>query len=324
MYRDAAVREGEPMSSHTSMKVGGNADYYIMPRSEQTLIDVLDVLGEQGIPYFLVGGGTNVIVRDGGFRGAVVAVGKGLDAVDIDEGRGIVTAGAGAALSAVAKKAAKAGLSGLEPMSGIPGTVGGAMYMNAGSYGSDMSRIAIQARAYDSVTRNIRAMSLYELRLGYRSSVFQARGEYAILSATFRLRKRSASAINSAMRDFAKRRREKQPMDVPSAGSFFKRPMADALGADGFFRNPLDVPSAYSPLKRPEGVYAGELVERAGLKGVGVGGARVSEMHAGFIVNEGGASASDVLALMAKVQETVKADSGYFLEPEPCIIGEDR
>jgi UDP-N-acetylmuramate dehydrogenase len=296
MYRDVVIKEDEPLSAHTSMKVGGRADYYIRPRGEQSLIGVINVLNELQIPYYLLGSGTNVIVRDGGFRGAIIAVGKGFDAVNIDVERGIMTAEAGAALAVAAKKAAEAGLSGLEPVSGIPGTVGGALYMNAGSYGGEMSRVVIQARVYDAEEDRSKVMSLYEMRLGYRSSVFQAVGNYVILSVTFRLKRRDPEVIKSDMRGYARRRNLVQPMDMPSAGSFFKR---------------------------PSGAYAGALIESVGLKGVSVGGARISDKHAGFIVNTGGATASDVLGLMTKIQEAVRAGGGYDLEPEPRIIGED-
>jgi UDP-N-acetylmuramate dehydrogenase len=297
MYRDVLIKEYEPLSPHTSMKVGGRADYYVRPRGEQSLIGVINVLNELQISCYLLGSGTNVIVRDGGFRGAIISIGKGLDAVDIDAERGIMTAGAGAALTVAAKRAAEAGLSGLEPVSGIPGTVGGALYMNAGSYGGAMSQTVIQAKVYDVEEDRTKVMNLYEMRLGYRSSVFQAVGASVILSVTFRLKRRDAAAIKSDMRGYARRRNSVQPMDMPSAGSFFKRPV---------------------------GAYAGALIESAGLKGVSVGGARVSEKHAGFIVNTGGATASDVLELMNKIQEAVRISSGgYDLEPEPRIIGED-
>jgi UDP-N-acetylmuramate dehydrogenase len=296
MYRDVVIKEDEPLSAHTSMKVGGRADYYISPRTEQSLIGVINVLKELQTPYYLLGSGTNVIVRDGGFRGAIISIAKGFDAVNIDAERGIMTAEAGVALAVAAKKAAEAGLSGLEPVSGIPGTVGGALYMNAGSYGGEMSRVAIQAKVYDAEKDRVKSMSLYEMRLGYRSSVFQATGSYVILSVTFRLKKRDPAAIKSDMRGYAKRRNAVQPMDMPSAGSFFKR---------------------------PAGAYAGALIESVGLKGVSVGGAQVSDKHAGFIVNTGDATASDILELMAKVQQAVQANSGYDLDPEPRIIGED-
>ncbi|MDR2162412.1 MAG: UDP-N-acetylmuramate dehydrogenase [Clostridiales Family XIII bacterium] len=296
LYDDAIVKDGEPLSLHTSMKVGGKADYYIRPRSEEAAVDVVGALGELGVPYFIMGGGTNVIARDGGFRGAVIDIGKGMDAVKIDAARGIVVAGAGAALRTVAKLSAEACLSGLEPISGIPGTVGGALYMNAGSYGGDMSQTVIQARVYDATAGKTKMMSLYEMRLGYRTSVFQTGGPYVILSVTFQMEARDPADIRSDMRKYARRRSAKQPMEVASAGSFFKRPY---------------------------GGYAGELIERAGMKGERVGGAQVSEKHAGFIVNTGGAMASDVLTLMERVREVVLKDSGVLLEPEPLIIGED-
>jgi UDP-N-acetylmuramate dehydrogenase len=296
LYGDAVVKEGEPLAPRASMKVGGKADYYIAPRSEKAVVDVVNVLGELGVPYFVLGGGTNVVVRDGGFRGAVIAIGKGLDGIRTDAGRGVVEAGAGASLKAVAKKAAEAGLSGLEPISGIPGTVGGALYMNAGSYGGEMSQVVIQARAYDAGAGKVRNMSLYEMRLGYRASVFQTGGPFVILSVTLLLSRRDPAAIKSDMRRYARQRGAKQPMDAASAGSFFKR---------------------------PPGGYAGELIEKAGLKGLSVGGAQISEKHAGFIINKGGAKASDVLSLMEQVREKVRGDSGVLLEPEPRIIGED-
>jgi UDP-N-acetylmuramate dehydrogenase len=296
LYSDAVVKEGEPLAPRTSMKVGGKADFYIAPRSEKAVVDVVNVLGELGVPYFILGGGTNVVVRDGGFRGVVIAIGRGLDGIRTDAGRGVVEAGAGASLKTVAKKAAEAGLSGLEPISGIPGTVGGALYMNAGSYGGEMSQVVIQARAYDAGTGKVRNMSLYEMRLGYRASVFQTGGPFVILSVTLLLSGRDPAAIKSDMRRYARQRGAKQPMDAASAGSFFKR---------------------------PPGGYAGELIEKAGLKGHSVGGAQISEKHAGFIINKGGAKASDVLSLMEQVREKVREDSGVLLEPEPRIIGED-
>jgi UDP-N-acetylmuramate dehydrogenase len=199
-------------------------------------------------------------------------------------------------MSVAAKKAAESGLSGLEPVSGIPGTVGGALYMNAGSYGGEMSQTVTQAKVYDAEKDEVKVMSLRGMRLGYRSSAFQEPLSPVILSVTFKLKARDAAAVKSDMREYAKRRTSVQPMDMPSAGSFFKR---------------------------PAGAYAGALIENAGLKGASVGGAQVSEKHAGFIVNTGGATASDILELMAKIQDAVRAGSGYELEPEPRIIGED-
>jgi UDP-N-acetylmuramate dehydrogenase len=208
-----------------------------------------------------------------------------------------MTVGAGATLSAAAKQAADAGLSGLEPLSGIPGTVGGALYMNAGAYGGEMSGVVTRARVYDSAADAIKTMEHEEMGLGYRSSVFQTTVRYIILSVAFELERGDVPSIKSEMRRLATQRNTKQPMDMPSAGSFFKRPV---------------------------GAYAGALIEEAGLKGLSSGGARISEKHAGFIVNTGGARAADVLSLMKAVQDSVKENSGYDIEPEPRIIGENN
>ncbi|MDR0596022.1 MAG: UDP-N-acetylmuramate dehydrogenase [Clostridiales Family XIII bacterium] len=290
------VRLGEPMSLHTSMRVGGEADYYLRPQDEEALMDTLHLLAERQLPCYIIGGGTNIVARDGGIRGAVVEIGKGMGGITVDTERRSISAGAGASLSALAKQAAESGLSGLEPLSGIPGTVGGALFMNAGAYGGDMSQVAIQARVYDRAAHTIKTVNVYEMRLGYRSSIFQARGEYVILSVMFGLKRKDTDSIKSKMRKFARRRNSKQPMDVPSAGSFFKR---------------------------PPGAFAGALIEEAGLKGLSCGGAKVSEKHAGFIVNTGGASAADILSLMEQVQKAVRENSGLELEPEPRIIGDD-
>ncbi|MDR0519667.1 MAG: UDP-N-acetylmuramate dehydrogenase [Clostridiales Family XIII bacterium] len=286
----------EPMYLHTSMRVGGSADLYLRPRDEVSLMEALCLLDERQIPCHIMGAGTNIVVRDGGIRGAVLQIGKDMDAISSDMDSNSLTAGAGAQLAAVAKYAAQKGLSGLEPMSGIPGTVGGALFMNAGAYGGEMSQVVTRARVYDRAAHIVRTISVYEMRLGYRSSIFQAHDEYIILSVMFSLKRKDIDSIKSKMRQLAKRRNSKQPMDMPSAGSFFKR---------------------------PAGAFAGALIERAGLKGLSCGGAMVSEKHAGFIVNTGGAKASDVLALMRRVQDAVRAESGHELEPEPRIIGED-
>jgi UDP-N-acetylmuramate dehydrogenase len=301
LYAYSAVKEDEPLSGHTSMKVGGAADFYVIPRDELALIDTIRTLREARVPYYVLGGGTNVVVRDGGFRGAVVEIGRRLGDVTVDDGRRILRAGAGASLSAVAKSAAGAGLSGLEPISGIPGSVGGALFMNAGAYGGEMSQVVTQARVYDAEADRVKVMNLYEMRLGYRTSVFQERAgqsaPYIILSVAFALKRKDPAAIKSAMRRYARERNAKQPMDAASAGSFFKR---------------------------PGGAYAGALIEQAGMKGASEGAAQVSEKHAGFIVNTGGAKAADVLALAEKVRGAVRKDSGYLLAFEPRVIGEDN
>ncbi|MDR2487549.1 MAG: UDP-N-acetylmuramate dehydrogenase, partial [Clostridiales Family XIII bacterium] len=252
------------------------------------------LLRTAGIPWHLVGKGTNLIVRDGGIRGVVLHIGDAFSGIEIGEGS-LVTAGAGASLSAVANAAADAGLAGLEALSGIPGSVGGALFMNAGAYGREMSDIVHSAHVYDIFNDNIITVNKEKMRLGYRVSAFQETGGI-LLHVTMALSADSPGAIRERMRDYRARRDGKQPMGQPSAGSFFKR---------------------------PEGAYAGQLIEEAGLKGARQGGASVSEVHAGFIVNDGDASAADVLLLMARVQQTVFEQSGIHLEPEPRIIGED-
>jgi UDP-N-acetylmuramate dehydrogenase len=288
------VRTAMLLKEHTSMKVGGPADLFLIPQSEDALVRSIRHLRISDVPYFILGNGTNVIVRDGGFRGAVVQIGPAF--ADIEISGETVTAGAGAPLSSACSKAASAGLTGMEAISGIPGSIGGALYMNAGAYGGEMSQIVREARVYDIFNDNIITVNQMKMRLGYRTSAFQETGG-VILSVTLDLAAGDQEEIRSKMRDFTNRRNEKQPVTLPSAGSFFKR---------------------------PEGAYAGALIEEAGLKGCRVGGAAVSEKHAGFIVNTGGASAADVLALADMVRTNVASKSGFLLNPEPLIIGEDQ
>jgi UDP-N-acetylmuramate dehydrogenase len=290
---ESGIIKNEPMSEHTSMKVGGGADLFLSPMNEDELICTVRLLHTGGVPYFILGRGTNIIVRDGGFRGAVVMIGSAFAGIDI--AGETITAGAGATLSSVASGAAAAGLTGMEALSGIPGSIGGALYMNAGAYGAEMSQIVSEAAVYDVFNDNVITVNPAKMRLGYRMSTFQETNG-VILSVTLSLTKGEPDEIRAKMKDFTKRRNDKQPVSLPSAGSFFKR---------------------------PEGAYAGALIEQAGLKGYGVGGAQISEKHAGFIVNNGGASAADVIALAGVVRDKVKSESGYLLQPEPRIIGED-
>jgi UDP-N-acetylmuramate dehydrogenase len=287
------VKHDELMSAHTSMKVGGPADRFLAPQNEDALVRTVRLLNISGEPYFLLGNGTNVIVRDGGFRGTVVLVCAALRDVSISGDT--VTAGAGVSLSSVASAAADAGLSGMEALSGIPGSIGGALYMNAGAYDGEMSQVVTAARVYDIYNDNVITVNLMKMRLGYRTSAFQETGG-VILGVTLTLKADNKDDIRKKMREFTKRRNDKQPVNLPSAGSFFKR---------------------------PDGAYAGALIEQAGLKGHSAGGAAVSEKHAGFIVNKGGATSSDVLKIAREVQEKVRSESGFILEPEPRIIGED-
>ncbi len=285
------VQQHIPLDKYTTLRVGGTADYFAEPASEAELMCLLNAAEEAGMPTLLMGNGSNLLVRDGGFRGLVIRLGKAYSRIEPWEGG--LAAQAGALLSAVACQAAEASLTGLEFAQGIPGTVGGGVYMNAGAYGGELgSRI-------ESVTildrGAVRRIPGDEMQFGYRHSRAMEEG-WIVLEARFRLEKGRRETIEAAMRDFAARRKEKQPLNYPSAGSFFKR---------------------------PAGHFAGALIEGAGLKGRCVGGAQVSEKHAGFLINTGGATAADFLALMKQVQETVQSAYGVALEPEVRIVGDD-
>jgi len=288
---DITPLKNVPLEKYTTLRVGGPADYFAEPASQEDLLALLTAARDAGLPVLLMGNGSNLLVRDGGFRGIVIRLGKAFS--EIREKDGLLLAQAGALLSGLSRAALEAGLTGLEFAQGIPGTVGGGVYMNAGAYGGEMK----QAVAWVRVLANgeIRTVSGDEMAFGYRHSRAMEEG-WLVLEAAFRLNPGDPAAIEGAMRDFAARRKEKQPLEYPSAGSFFKR---------------------------PAGHFAGALVEQAGLKGFSVGGAQVSEKHAGFLVNRGGASAKDFLLLMETVQKRVQAQSGVWLEPEVRIVGED-
>ncbi|MDR1953491.1 MAG: UDP-N-acetylmuramate dehydrogenase [Clostridiales Family XIII bacterium] len=285
------VRTNEDMRKHTSFKAGGKADYFLVPRDAASLTATLRLLNAANMDAFVLGNGTNVLVRDGGYRGAILYSGAALGGIEF--AADTITCGAGVSLASVARAAAEHGLSGMEAISGIPGSIGGALYMNAGAYDGTIADIVTEARIYDTDNDNIILTTNGDMRLSYRFSAFQQE-RWVILSVTLRLRPGNREDILRAMNAYARKRNDKQPMNLPSAGSFFKR---------------------------PEGAYAGKLIEDAGLKGYSVGGARISEKHAGFIVNTGGATASDILALAEDVKRRVQAYSGFVLEPEPRIIG---
>ncbi len=284
------ILPNEPMSRHTTFRVGGPADVMFLPRREEQVPAALAEAARLGAPAIVIGNGSNLLVRDGGIRGLVIALGEGLSAVHRDGDA--VEAQAGAALSRVASFAQGEGLSGLEFASGIPGTLGGGCAMNAGAYEGQISDVLVEARVL--MEGGVRVLSRDQMALGYRTS-FPLRTGGVVLSARFELRPDSPEAIAARMRELNARRRDKQPLNYPSAGSVFKR---------------------------PEGYYAGALIEGAGLKGRAVGGARVSEKHAGFIVNTGAATAAEVLELIGIVQREVEARSGVRLETEVRILGE--
>ena len=271
------LRKNEPMSLHTTFRVGGPADVYAEPEDEWELRELMDTCEAAGTPYLLIGHGSNLLIGDGGFRGTVICLGKAFSEITVDGE--VITARAGALLSAVANTALEHGLTGMEFASGIPGSVGGALVMNAGAYGGEIRDILLSAEG---------------LELGYRTSNITALGR-TVLGASFRLKKGDPAEIEAKMKDLNGRRKEKQPLEYPSAGSTFKR---------------------------PEGYFAGKLIQDAGLKGFSIGGAQVSEKHAGFVINKGNATAKDILDLIKEVQRRVFEDAGVRLETEIRMAGE--
>ncbi len=281
--------ENEPMCRHTTFKIGGPADLFVLPGDAAQLQRVAEKANALGVPIFFLGNGSNLLVSDKGIEGVVVDLSR-LNTITVDGDT--VTCGAGAMLSSLCIKAMEHSLSGLEFAYGIPGTVGGALYMNAGAYGGEMRDVVTGARVLQP-DGEVTERSAEEMHLGYRSSAFQNNREI-ILSVTCRLTPGDKSEIKAMMDDLLCRRKEKQPLEFPSAGSTFKR---------------------------PEGYFAGALIEQNGLKGLRRGGAMVSEKHAGFVVNTGGATAADVQAVIKEVQETVLRQSGVLLEPEVLFVG---
>lgn len=281
----------EPMRNHTTFKIGGPADFLILPSSLAELTSVIEILKAYSVPYQVLGNGSNILVLDGGIRGAVIKFERAMAYMRRD-GK-TVTAGAGALLKDVAAFAAEEELSGLEFACGIPGSVGGAVFMNAGAYEGEMKDVVSRVRA---VTRDGEIVSYAgdALRFGYRKSIFQ-KTEEIIAEVDFLLRNGTKSEIVAKMKQLQEKRESKQPLEMPSAGSTFKR---------------------------PTGYFAGTLIEETGLKGFSVGGAEISTKHAGFVVNKGNATAKDVLALIEEVQKRVFDLKGVKLHPEVRIIGE--
>ena len=289
------MTENEPMSRHTSFRIGGPADLFIVPGTEDELAEGIRRCRGQDIPYIVLGAGSNVLVGDRGIRGAVFCIDHPMDDVIITEhdGRFTVTAGAGISMMKLASVFMVKGIAGFEFASGIPGRLGGGLFMNAGAYGGELKDIVVSARVLDT-DGNIITRTKEELELSYRHSIIQENGDI-VLSVTMELEAGDPAEIKAKMDDLKQRRVEKQPVEYPSAGSTFKR---------------------------PEGYFAGKLISDSGLKGMRIGGAEVSEKHAGFIINTGGATAADVAALIKAVQDRVFEDSGVMLTPEVRFIGE--
>ena len=288
---EAKVLVNEPMASHTTFRIGGPADYFVMPETTEELAAVLSLCKEAQMPYFVLGNGSNLLVGDKGIRGVVIQLYKNFDGIEIDGT--IVKARSGAMLIRVAKEAGRAGLTGLEFASGIPGTIGGAMVMNAGAYGGEMKDVV---KAVTVLTKNgeIKTLTGGEMNFRYRGSEVEDEG-HIVLECMMELKEGNLEEIQARIDELSVQRKTKQPIEFPSAGSTFKR---------------------------PEGYFAGKLIQDAGLRGYQVGGAKVSEKHCGFVINAGGATAADVKQLMQDVSDKVEAQFGVPLEPEVKRIGE--
>ncbi len=285
------VYRNEPMKRHTTFRIGGPADYYLCPHSAKEIQKVVEICREEKLPYFILGNGSNLLVSDQGYRGVVIQLWKNVSDIRV-EGC-LIQAKAGASLAKIAAEALEEGLTGMEFAAGIPGTLGGAVVMNAGAYGGEMKDILKEVLVMDQQGR-IFTLEKKDLKLGYRTSAVKEKG-YIVLAAVLELRPGDREEIRKLMEDLKQKRVEKQPLDLPSAGSTFKR---------------------------PEGYFAGKLIMDAGLRGFSVGGAQVSEKHCGFVVNTGGASASDVLTLIREVQKRVREKFGVELETEVKFLGE--
>ena len=285
------VYRNEPMKRHTTFRIGGPADYYLCPHSAKEIQKVVEICREEKLPYFILGNGSNLLVSDQGYRGVVIQLWKNVSDIRV-EGC-LIQAKAGASLAKIAAEALEEGLTGMEFAAGIPGTLGGAVVMNAGAYGGEMKDILKEVLVMDQQGR-IFTLEKKDLKLGYRTSAEKEKG-YIVLAAVLELRPGDREEIRKLMEDLKQKRVEKQPLDLPSAGSTFKR---------------------------PEGYFAGKLIMDAGLRGFSVGGAQVSEKHCGFVVNTGGASASDVLTLIREVQKRVREKFGVELETEVKFLGE--
>ena len=281
----------EPMKKHTTFRIGGPADIYVEPSISQ-MVPLIAFLVESDIPHMVIGNGSNLLVSDEGIEGVIISFGKNAAAITIDETNGEVVAEAGAMLSSVASRAADAGLTGLEFASGIPGTIGGAVYMNAGAYGGEMKDVLISVQILNQ-SGQIQEIPVEELDLSYRHSILME-NPGIVLGAKLKLSEGDIKEIKATIDDIRQKRIEKQPLNYPSAGSTFKR---------------------------PEGYFAGKLIDDAGLRGYTVGGAQVSEKHCGFVINKSDATASDILTLMKDVDNKVYEKFGVHLTPEVRIIG---
>ena len=281
----------EPMSRHTTFQVGGPADYFVTPKEERQIQDVAAVLQGAGVPFYIMGNGSNLLVGDKGYRGVMIQICKKMNQIEIQDN--MIHAQAGALLSKIAAKALTAGLAGFEFASGIPGTLGGAVMMNAGAYGGEMKQVVTAARVM-KISGEMEEVPVGEMGLGYRTSIFSKNGDI-VMSADIKLDTGDVEKIRANMEELKKKRVEKQPLEYPSAGSTFKR---------------------------PEGYFAGKLIQDSGLRGFRVGDAQVSEKHCGFVVNRGQATAAEIMDLIEQVSDRVYTQFGVRLEPEVRQVGE--
>ena len=286
------VLTDELMSRHTTFRVGGPADYYVMPESINQITELVRICESGNIAYHIHGNGSNVIFSDSGYHGVVISIGQSMSGLGLKEDGVVIHADAGVTLAKLAAFAAENSLAGLEFASGIPGTLGGAVTMNAGAYGGEMKDVLVSVTVCDR-NGTVKTLSNEELGLGYRTSIIQ-KSAYIVLAADIKLNHGDKEAIKAAMKELNGKRREKQPLEYGSAGSTFKR---------------------------PEGHYAGQLIEESGLKGYRSGDAMVSQKHAGFVVNVGNATAADVISVIRHVQEEVRSRYNVELETEVKMIG---
>ena len=285
------IKIDEKLSEYVNFKVGGPADILLIPNSKEQVIKSIKICKENNIPFYLIGNGSNILVRDGGFRGVVLSL-KNVKNIYVDGEK--IEAECGVMLKEVSDKAIENSLTGFEFACGIPGTIGGAVFMNAGAYDGEISKVIESAEVIDE-NCNIIRLSREELDFGYRSSLVMKKG-YTVLSAVFKLEKGQVKTIKELIEDLTNKRESKQPLEYPSAGSTFKR---------------------------PTGYFAGKLIQDAGLKGYSIGGAAVSEKHSGFVINKGNATAKDITDLIKHIQYEVKKQFGVDLHPEVRIIGEE-
>lgn len=282
----------EPMSKHTTFKIGGNADIFVMPATGEEICKVIQACNEASAPYYVIGNGSNLLVKDGGFRGVIIQLFRAFSSVSVENNK--IVAQAGALMSSIGSLALKNSLTGFEFAAGIPGTVGGGACMNAGAYGGELKDIVTRVTVLHK--GEIKSLTNEECGFGYRTSNIQKEG-MLVLEVEIELKHGNEEEIRQTMQQLAKQRSDKQPLEYPSAGSTFKR---------------------------PEGYFAGKLIDDAGLRGFSVGDAQVSQKHCGFVINRGNATATQVIELMEQVSKRVKEEFNVELEPEVRIIGQDK